>query len=887
MLDLSGYEIRGLLGAGGMGEVHRAYDKRLGREVAIKRLPQIFTADPDRLARFEREARVLASLNHPNIAAIYGIEGTSEPEHRSCALILELVEGPTLAERIERAPLKIAEVTDVAIQIARALEAAHESGIVHRDLKPANIKITPQGTVKVLDFGLATPVQHASTSQTDVVTVIGHNTEPGTIMGTPSYMSPEQVRGLSIDRRADIWAFGCVLFEMLTGKPAFSGATTSDIVAKVLERDPDWASLPAATPDAMHRILRWALVKDVHRRLRHVGDAILELESPPSIVPRRDAEPVRRTRPMVFVVVGAAIIAGTIGALGARWLRPQSANAPRATSRFTITVAPLEVLPQNVAISPDGRYIAYLGGPPDHKRTYLRHVDSRESRVISELPMQAPQPFFSADSQWLAFFDAGKLKKMPVEGGSPVTLAEAPTPRGGTWISDGSIVFTPVSRGGLMWLPASGGPPQPLTLPDEKRGETSHRQPTFLPQTRTVLFVTEYSAPDERSLQAVSLDTKEIRSVSPGGAVLPRYVPTGHLAQLNDGKLVVTPFDPTTLRFTGPPVTLFEDVNSFSFSNEGTLVYSESPAYNVRTSTLVWTNRDGSVNPLPLPPAVYDHPRLSADGRKIVIHRADARAVDGAGAPASGGLWLYDITRETLSKLTYDAATDWPIWSADGTKIIYGANRPRTLWDIRVTPIDGSAQAGDLLTLPLIQIPRAASPRGDVLIYQEQYADRESTLWRLPLRGGGESRPLFATGAGEMMPTFSPDGRWVAYVSRQSGHNEIDVRASSGDGSIWQISNGAGVEPVWSLDGREIFYRADDKMMAVDVVQSIPMSFGKPHVLFEGSFIFGGTESQDFDVSGDGRRFLMLKPQRVYEPIPLSVIVNWFDDVRRRAPVSP
>ena len=444
MLDLSGYEIRGLLGAGGMGEVHRAYDRRLGREVAIKRLSHAFTTDPDRLARFEREARVLASLNHPNIAAIYGIEDTSsDSEHRSCALILELVEGPTLADRIERGPLKIAEAIDVAIQIARALEAAHESGIVHRDLKPANIKITPQGTVKVLDFGIATPatpVKDASSSQTGLATVAVQHTLPGTIMGTPSYMSPEQVRGLPLDRRTDVWAFGCVLFEMLTGKQPFSGVTMSDVVAKVLERDPDWASLPAGIPDAMQRVLRWALVKDVHRRLRHVGDAILELEASGSSASRQ--EPARRRWPLVTALVAAAIIGAVVGAIGARWLQPESANTIRATSRFAIPVAPLEVIPQNVAISPDGRYIAYLAGPPDHQKTYLRHVDDRASRVISEVPMQAPQPFFSPDSQWVAFFDANKLKKMPVEGGSSITLAEAPTPRGGT----GSVMDRSSSR---------------------------------------------------------------------------------------------------------------------------------------------------------------------------------------------------------------------------------------------------------------------------------------------------------------------------------------------------------------------------------------------------------------------------------------------------------
>jgi Tol biopolymer transport system component len=486
----------------------------------------------------------------------------------------------------------------------------------------------------------------------------------------------------------------------------------------------------------------------------------------------------------------------------------------------------------------------------------------------------------------VAFFDANKLKKMPVEGGSSITLAEGPTPRGGTWISDGSIVFAPVSRGGLMWIPAGGGSPQALTSPDEQRGETSHRHPAFVPQSRTVLFVAE-SGQAGRSLQAVALDTKAIRIVNTGDGILPRYVPSGHLAQLIDGRLLITRFDASALRFTGTPVTVLDGVSSFSFSDDGTLVYSEASDYNTRLSTVVWATRAGATTPLPLSPAVYDHPRLSADGRKIVIHRADARAVSGSLLPATGGLWLYDTAREVLSPLTDGAAADWPLWTADGTRVIYGSNRPRTLWDIMVTPVDGSARAQQLLTRPLIQIPRAVSPNGDALIYQEQYADRPSTLWRLPLRGPGEPRPLFGAGAGEMMPTFSPDGRWIGYVSKQSGRDEVYVRSSTGEGSIWPISNAGGVEPVWSADGRELFYRADDKMMTVDVVLSPAIVFGKPQVLFAGSYLFGATESQGYDVSRDGRRFLMLKPTRPFEATPLNVIVNWFDDLRRRVPPSP
>jgi serine/threonine-protein kinase len=873
MLELSGYEIRGLLGAGGMGEVHRAYDKRLGREVAVKRLPATFLSDPDRLARFEREARVLASLNHPNIAAIYGIEDTSsDTAQPSCALILELVDGPTLADRIARGPLKIAEATDLGLQIARALEAAHESGIVHRDHKPANIKVTPQGAAKVLDFGLATPVQEASTSQTALSTVAGHRTQSGTIMGTPPYMSPEQLRGLPVDRRTDIWAFGCVLFEMLTGKPAFSGPTTSDIVATVLERDPDWASLPAALPDAVKRVLRWALVKDAHRRLRHIGDAILELEGSASSTSRGDTAPAWRRWPIVAALVAATVVGTIIGAIAAIRSRPARTDTASLSSTFTIAVGASEVLPRLAAISPDGRYIAYIAGPSGNQRAYLRRVGDRQSRVLAELPLQSPQPFFSPDSQWVAYFDAGKLKKAPVGGGAPITLADAPTPRGGTWVTDDSIVFAPISRGGLMTLPAAGGAAQVLTTPETTRAETSHRNPAFAPQSDVVLFVADGNG---RSVQAVSLRTKKITVLFQGDGATPRYLPTGHMAYLLDRKLVAVPFDLDSLRITGSPFTVVDGAASFSFSDDGTLIYDDAAPSNILASTLVWVNRDGSVSPLPLRVAQYDHPRLSPDGRSIIVYKQEE---------GDRNLWLYDIARDTLSKFTLTSPSDWPVWTGDGRSVIYGSSRAGTQYDIFSKPVDGSNAERTLLSRPLTQIPRAAARSADVLILEETYADKPNALWRMSLRQPGQPQPLFDAPAGEMMPTLSPDGRWMGYVSSRSGRNEVYVRPATGTGSTWPISNDGGAEPVWSANGRELFYRENDKMVVVDVTASESLSFGKPRTLFEGSYMFGKTEGQEFDVSPDSSRFLMLKPQQPLTATPLNVRVNWFDELRQHVP---
>ena len=873
------YEIRGLLGAGGMGQVYRAFDTRLQRDVAVKVLPQVF-ADDQRVARFEREARVLASLNHPHVGTIYGFEEATPAAGRHIrALILELVAGETLAERVGRGALPAAEAIRLAIQIAEALEVAHEQGIVHRDLKPANIKVTPQGSIKVLDFGLAAISRAVPSSELTHVRTASARTQPGLILGTPAYMSPEQARGQVVDTRTDIWAFGCVLFEMIVGRRAFTGPTSSDVIATILERDPDWTALPAQTPDAVHRVLRWALAKDPGRRWRDIADARLELEAAGTTWSGAPASEQPRRKWRIHAAWGAAVVLAAVIAFAvSRALSgPASEEAPAVSSQFAIPVGAQETLARTVAISPDGRYVAYQAGPPGHQKTYLRAVGERESRLIAEVPIQAGQPFFSPDSEWVAFFDARKLKKLAVRGGAPVTLAEASTPRGGTWGADGSIVFAPVARGGLVRISAEGGPPQVLTTLDSGRGETSHRFPAFLSQSRSVVFVAEHTGSADRSLQAVSLEDRRVTVIlQSADATNPCYLPTGHLAYLSGDKLVAVPFNLTNVRASGATVTLAEHVTSFSFSEAGTLVYSEAVvAENTSSSTPVWAARDGAITPLPLPPGNYHHPRIAADGR-IVVYKE---------VLGDDHLWIYDTARETLAKFTFTFANNWPVWTPDGTRIVYASNRPGSQWDVVEKAADGSGPERILLARPLTQIPRAISPSGDTLVFEESYPDRANALWGMPLRGPGGPHRLFD--ASEMMPTFSSDGRWLAYVSAQSARNEVYVRSSTGEGRTWQISDGGGVEPVWSANGRELFYRADDTMMAVAVEQSPSLSFGKPRPLFAGIFLFGDTEGQEFDVSRDGRRFLMLKPQIARVAAPLQVVVNWFDEVRRLVKASP
>ena len=872
--QISSYKILSLIGRGGMGEVYRAHDTKLSRDVAVKVLPRAFTNDPDRLARFEREARVLASLNHPNVGAIYGFEEVADRSGVQLrALILEFVDGDTLADRIARGPLSLSAAVAIARQVAEALDAAHEKGIVHRDLKPANIKITPDGTAKVLDFGLAAASRQVAGSElpeSPMETV--ERTLPGVILGTVPYMSPEQARGQEVDKRTDVWAFGCVLFEMLTGRSPFAASTTSDTISSILERDPDWSLLPSAIPAGVRHVLRWTLEKDPKRRLRDIADARAQLEGAPASndVESPPASATFRSRAKAGWAV-LLVLAIALGAVFERYFR-SAPETQRPTARFALPVA--EESPRQVALSPDGRYIAYVAGTLGIHKIYLRDVSQRESRVISELPSTG-NIFFSPDSKWCAFFETDKLKKVSVYGGSPITLADAAAPRGGTWGVDGSIVFSPVSRGGLLWLPPAGGSPQVLTTPDATRGETSHRWPYFLPGAHTVVFTAE-GARGDRALVAVALDTKRTRVLLKTNALSPQFIPTGHLTYLDGARLVAVPFDLKTVEVTGPPVSLLDEVGSFGFSSDGMMVYSGAENNRNNKDVLVWTGRDGRVDPLPLPPAVYAHPRISPDGASIVLYSNQS---------LNQSLWLYHVARDTMVRFTF-GYENWPVWTPDGKKIIYGSNRTGTQWDLFSKGVDGTSAEQTLFSRQLSQEPRAVSPNGDILVFEQTDPDAGSTLWQIPLRENAEARPLFEKGSGEMMPSFSPNGHWIAYVSPESGRNEVYVRSFTGPEGKWQISNGGGVEPIWSAAGNELFYRAGDKMLAVDVEQSPSFSFGKSHELFTGPYTFGTTAGQNYDVSRDGRRFLMVKRGIEGPRSPINIIVNWFSELRARVPVK-
>jgi eukaryotic-like serine/threonine-protein kinase len=875
-MQLGAYRVTGHLGTGGMGEVYSARDTRLGRDVAIKILSRAFTGDTDRLAHFEREARVLASLNHPNIGAIYGLEeGTIDGRAETRALVLELVEGETLADRIGRGPIRVPDAIAIARQIADALDAAHERGIVHRDLKPANIKITPGGVVKVLDFGLAT-VSLGGSDLTHSPTFTVDRTGAGVMLGTAPYMSPEQARGLSVDKRTDVWAFGCVLFEMLTGRRAFGGETLSDTIAAIIEREVEWTALPAETPPNVRRLLTRTLVKDPKRRLRDIADARFEFDDATAGAMEGSVSqsPARRSWPRVMAVSVVMVLVAVAAALLGRRFTPSAPERQQPPALLTVATGPGESFVRGVAISPDGAYISYIAGPPGDSKLYLRALAERQSRVVSELPIG--NPFFSPDSQWLAVFDGPKLKKVAVRGGSTVTLADVPVPRGGAWGPDGSIVFSPAARAGLMLLPPAGGKPQVLTTLDAQRGETSHRYPSFLPDGKTVLFSAEGDTYAKRALRAISLDTRRERVVLESPVARAVYLPTGHLAYLENDAIFVVRFDPDALQVSGAPVKVLDGVSSFDVSSTGMLVYGRTDTDSVaaRDSSLVWVNRAGVLSRLPPKPARYDHPRLSPDGRRIVFSLLNG---------TDRSIWIYDIARDASARLTFSGSNGWPSWTPDGRRVVYASNRVGTQWDIVAKPADGSGDEQTILSRPWTQLPQVVSSDGAVA-YTETDPDRGDTLWEVSLTDGSKVNPLLNKTPGEMMPSFSPDGRWVAYVSPETGRNEIYVRARNNAPGKWQISTDGGTEPVWAPGGRELFYRSGDKLLAVDVETTPNFSFGKSRVLFEGSFVFGTTEQQDFDVSRDGQRFLMLKTQDDNRrAVPLEVIVNWFDEVARRA----
>jgi serine/threonine-protein kinase len=881
-----------------MGEVYRARDTKLGRDVAIKILPQVFTSDPERLARFERESRMLAALNHPHIGAIYGVED-AENVH---ALVLELVEGDTLAERLRRGRLPVTDAVAIARQIAEALESAHERGIIHRDLKPANVKITPDGKVKVLDFGLAKVVVSDATgpdlSQSPTLTVNG--TLEGAILGTAAYMSPEQARGKTVDQRTDIWAFGCVLYEMLTRCRAFPGDTASDTMAAILEREPDWTKLPVAAPAQVRRLLLRCLQKDPSCRLRDIGDARLELDealfSPARADLQKPAVMTRRTA--ISALAGAA--AGAV-ATGIFALSRYRGAVPRHLTRFRIPLPEGAVavasFNKRVAISPDGTHIAFnviSGGVSNYltiggDKFYLHSLRELEPKA---LPFDAGAPFFSSDGRWIGFIGSAsgrpQLRKMALDGGPPVTVCNKGCV-GATWAADDMIYFVSEVPGGLVRVAAAGGEAKEVVKVDLTKGERQHRYPCALPGGKGILITVgtaDSETFDDAHIAVLNTETGQTKTVVEGGTH-PRYSASGHLLYARDGKIFAVRFDANRLKTMGQPFMVLEGVlmsrNSgvanYDVSAIGDLVYIPGGA-DKGERTLMWVDRNGNAEPLKLPLKAYLHPRISPDMRQLAVE------IEGP----NHNFYIYDFARDVLSQMTTDGVSHWPVWSPDSAQLVYRSGRMGAfkMWQI---PADRSRPAAQLPGTGTSQSAESWSPDGHALAYTAVTPEAGSHIMVESLEGDHESRPFADIKAAAGSPKFSPDGRWLAYCSNETKKPQVYVQAFPGPGPKTQVSSDGGTDPVWQRTGGELYFRNGDKMMAVEVSTASTFTAGHPRILWEGHYSHGmstscgppGATSSNYDVTADGQRFLMIKDEAPDTAVSKQIVVvlGWADEVNR------
>jgi Tol biopolymer transport system component len=862
------YEVTAQLGAGGMGEVYRATDSNLKRSVAIKVLPASVASDANRLARFQREAEVLAALNHPNIGAIYGLEKTPD----FTALVMELVEGEDLSQRIARGAIPIDEALRIARQIADALEAAHEQGIIHRDLKPANIKVREDGTVKVLDFGLAKAIDPAAASSANATssTLSMQATQSGLILGTAPYMSPEQARGRPVDKRADIWAFGVVLYEMVTGRRPFRGDDVGDVLAAVIKDEPSWDSVPVQ----LRRLLRRCLEKDPKKRLRDISSVALLLEETPAHVPR--------ARPLPWIAAGALAAVAAV-ALWAPWrgTRP----AVRALVRLDVDLGTDVSLGSpngtDVIISPDGGRLLWKS----HGYLFTRRLD--QPRAIQLAGTEgAIAPFFSPDGRWAAFFAFGKLKKVSVEGGASVVLCDAPEGRGGTWSEDGRIILSIDDV--FFVLSAAGGKPAPLT--DSTHGDVQQRWPQMLPGGQAVLFTvrTLNQSYDDASIDVLTIPDGRRKTIQRGGT-FGRYVAgtngDGYLVYVSRGTMFAVPFDMSRLEVRGEPSPVLDDMAyssldgsaQFDVSRLGTMVFRSRAGAGL--VTLQWLDATGKTQPLPTKPGVYTQPRLSPDGKLLALSIAEGGGQD---------IWVYDWQRDAMMRLTSGGeAYAFPVWTSDGRYVVF-TSATGVMFSARA---DGASKPQPLIPSKSGQFPWSVSPDGKRLAFAES-GQGGADIWTVPVEadaGGlkaGKAEVLFQSPASEVFPAFSPDGRWIAYRTFESGTSEIEVRSFPDKGGKWLISTSGGAVPVWSPNGRELFYRTEDQRIMVVTYSATGDVFvaEKPRLWTEKRLAVNN--ARNLDIAPDGTRFVALMPAGAPDEQKTQSHViflqNFSDEVRRR-----
>jgi eukaryotic-like serine/threonine-protein kinase len=830
---LGPYEILSAIGAGGMGEVYRARDPRLDRIVAVKILPDHLSDRAELRERFEREARTVASLNHAHICTLYDIgqqDGTD-------FLVMEYLEGETLAERLKKGPLPLDQVLQYAIEISDALDKAHRKGITHRDLKPGNIMLTKSGT-KLLDFGLAKlrGPQAAVANLSALPTERSSLTAQGTILGTLQYMAPEQLEGKEADARTDIFAFGVVVYEMATSKKAFEGKSQASLVAKILETDPPpISSLQPMTPPALDRVVKKCLRKEPEERWQNAHDITDELKwiaegSSQSGLSTNHMTPAPRNWNKVMLW-SATVLAGFIVVGLTVWnLRLASSPPPRPVTRFTISLPAGQHLvgldTPAIALSPDGTRLAYIAAQGNGlPQLYLRVMASPDARPIPGTE-GATDPFFSPDGQWLGFFTGGKLKKVSVSGGAAVTLGDAMNPQGSSWSSQGMIAFGSEPASVLLQVSDAGGTPQALT--HLEKGETDHDWPEFFPGDKTVLFA---ASGDDRANGQVAIQSLAtgVRHNLMQGATHPHYAPSGQLVYAQGGNLIAVPFDLRRLEVTGGAVPVVEGVlqsttsgaTQYSLSATGSLAYVSGVAQATEQRSLVWVSRNGTGQPLPIPLHEYLTPRLSPDGRRLAVRMSDQ-------------VWLYDLSRGTQTRFTFEGGENGgPLWTPDGKRISFESTNEGAS-DIFWQMADGSGGLERLITSAYPQAPSSWSPDGQLLAFVRFNSNKRLEIWVLRL-GDRKAQPFLQTRFDEAAPQFSNDGRWLAYMSNESGRYEVYVQPYPGPGGKWQISTEGGTEPIWNPNGRELFYRSGDKMMAVEITTQLVLLRASPGCSLRGS----------------------------------------------------
>jgi Tol biopolymer transport system component/tRNA A-37 threonylcarbamoyl transferase component Bud32 len=874
---LGPYEIVSPLGAGGMGEVYRARDTRLGREVAIKVLPSHLSDDPDLKARFEREARAISQLTHPHICTLHDVGSENGVDF----LVMELLDGQSLADRLEKGALPPDQVLKFGMEIADALDRAHRAGIIHRDLKPGNVMLTRSG-VKLLDFGLAktaaaeTPAADLSSLPTQAGRPL---TEKGTVMGTFQYMAPEQLEGKAADARTDIFSFGCVLYEMSTGRKAFSGASQASLVTAIMSKEPEpISSIVPMSPPALDRLVatclakdpeeRWQSARDVKNELSWIAQAGSKAGAPAVVVSRR-----KNRERLAWAVAAAALLA----AAAVFFVRPAPREEP--LRRFGIDPPEKAVFGLAHAISPDGRWIVFNAETDGPDLLYLRAIDSLEPRALAGTD-GAVFPFWSPDSHSVAFFAKDRLRRLDIATGSIQTICDAPQPRGGCWGADGTILLTPDLGTGLFRVPAAGGSPVPVTSLDPSLGETSHRFPQFLPDGRHFLYYARTSGMEREWIYSASLDSKDRRRLLQAASSVV-YTPDGYLLFVREGNLLAQRFDAARLKLAGEPVSVAESMNylgssvadgyaAYSAARGGILTFRGNDAATIQ---LAWFDRSGKLLAKVGPESGWEDPALSRDGKRVVVEKSDPRS------PQDGvNLWAVDLSRGTLSRLTFgNGVSIWGVWSPDGSEIAFARQKSRG-WDLYRTSTTGASPEARILSSDVGAWPDDWSRDGAYLLYEADGPGTRNDLWVLPMKGGGKAFPYIQAPFDQGHAQFSPDGRFIAYASNESGRYEVYVQTFPKLTGKWQISTGGGDQPCWRADGRELFYmRLDRTLMSVDVKTAAGFEAALPVALFEAKAqtVAIGSSRDHYLVSDDGQRFLVDTIVDGVNHSPIQMVLNW------------